>query len=320
MACTSSVPVSAQLVLRLSIDFPMFDPGDQFLTTPYPLANSDYCLITGDQPVDGQQVQCGEVDTESEFGFQLLSQYTASVSATVFSKGTHTIGWTPTVACVRVDGDGEVISGGSGPFCQQNITATGQGIFWDLGGSVSIPSTAVSGSYSATVTLSISGPGLQASISVPASLDISTMQTICSVSTAGGLDLGKALAQTQGSITVSPVTGLRTFGGSQSDPFNSSFTMEQASVTTDADQVTISVQAPQQLQRSSGSIVYKHYTAYRLASGQFYTLALTGSGTHTVTLSSNHDLQFRFGGQVTTTMAATAGTYTGTATVSFQCH
>lgn len=41
----------AQLTLRLPIDFSVFEQGDSFQTTPFPLANNDYCDVTGDQPV-----------------------------------------------------------------------------------------------------------------------------------------------------------------------------------------------------------------------------------------------------------------------------
>ena len=41
----------AQLTLRLPIDFSVFEQGDSFQTTPFPVANNDFCDVIGDQPV-----------------------------------------------------------------------------------------------------------------------------------------------------------------------------------------------------------------------------------------------------------------------------
>ena len=312
---------AAQLVLRLPIDFPEFEQGSSFRTTPHPIANADNCSVTGDQPLHGRAVQCGEVDTEPDFAFVVGSTYTAIVTATSFTKGSYPILWTPTVACVRVTAGGEVIAGGSGSFCTQSISSAGQGIFWDLGGIVNIPDDAEVGAYSSTVTLSVNGQGLSESISVSAELEVAEAEVFCTLSTDSTVDFGSAAASEAGSVTLAPASGSRTYGGDQSDPTGSSeFSLATATVATNAATVVAMVSAPSILSASSETVAFLSYTAERASSNSSWVRAVTGSGSSTLSIIDGEDAEYRFGGRVTTTQSSTAGSYGGTVTVSFQCN
>ncbi len=310
-----------QLLLRLPIDFPEFEQGSSFQTTPYPIANADNCSVIGDQPVDDRAVQCGEVDTEPDFVFIVGATYAATVTATPFTRGIHSITWTPTVACVRVTASGEVIAGGSGSFCTQSITSAGQGIFWDLGGIVNIADDAAVGAYSSTVTLSVSGQGLSESLSVSAELEVAEAEVFCTLGTEDSLDFGSAAAGVAGSVAIAPVSGSRTYGGDQSDPTGSSeFSMATATVHTDAGSVVAMVSAPSFLSSSSETVAFLSYMAERASSISPWVRTVTGSGSSTLTTIDGEDAEYRFGGKVTTTQGSAAGYYVGTVTVTFQCN
>ncbi len=312
----------AQLTLRLPIDFSVFEQGDSFQTTPFPVANNDFCDVTGDQPVGPFPVQCGEVDTP--FAFQVGQTYNASVSATSLSSGSFSFSWSPFVACVRTTSGGEVISGGSSSFCTQSITSSGQGIFWDLGGLVTIPATAPAGRYTAQVTLTVSGPGLTSSLAVAVELDVQAAPVSCNVSSGSSdVDFGQALAMQSGTVSLWPTSGARTYSGGQFDPSGSSpFSLSTAQVTTNATNVVASVSAPASLGRSGGggSISYLSWLAYRDTSAGSYILGVTGSGSVTRAAGGDGFVGFRLGGRVTTTSTSAAGTYLGTVSVTYSCN
>lgn len=316
-----ALPATAQLQLRLPISLPTFAPGSSFQTSPWPLANSDYCTVTGSQSEQGQFVQCGEVGTVTDFGFQVGGAYSASVQATSFVSGSQTVHWSPTLACVRVDSDGESIAGGGGAFCQQSITRAGQGVFWDLGGIVSISSTATGGSYTATVTLTVRGPGLNSSITVPATLNVKVVETTCALQKHSSVSFGSATAGESDTITLSAVHGTRSYGFGKSAPSGSSqYTLGEASVTTNSGSVVVTVQAPSTLQGAGSTLPYTHYTATRTMSTGSYRHSITGSGTATLAVTSGQAIEVRFGGRVSVSQDARAGAYSGIAHVSFQCN
>lgn len=316
-----ALPATAQLQLRLPISFPTFAPGSSFQTTPLPLANSDYCTVTGSQPEQGQFVQCGEVDTVTDFGFQVGGTYSASVQATSFVSGSQTVNWSPTLACVRVGSDGESIAGGSSSFCLQSITRAGQGVFWDLGGILSISSTATGGSYTANVTLTVRGPRLNSSITVPATLNVKVVETTCTLRNHRSVSFGSATARKSGTVTLSSVHGTRSYSSGQSDPSGSSqYTFGKASVTTNSGSVVVTVQAPSTLQGAGSTLPYTLYSATRTTPTGSYRNSITGSGTATLAVTSGQAIEVRFGGRVSVSRDASAGTYSGTAQVSFQCN
>lgn len=306
----------AQLQLRLPISFASFEQGSSFATSPFPTANSDYCAVTGDLP--SGSVQCGEVDTQVSFSFRAGQSYQASVSATALVMGATRINWSPSVACVRVDDNGESISGGSGSSCTQTVTGRDQGIFWDLGGAVSIPGSAPAGSYAAEVTLAVTGPGLNDSITVNAALTVTAAPVQCSVSTAGSLDFGQAAALRAGTVAVSPVTGARSYAGGQHDPSGtSSFSLAAAEVSTSANTVVATVAAPATL--GSGLRFESYLAARRLPSGS-WSLTVTGSGSASRTVGTSGRLGYRLGGRVTTTSSSAAGDYSAAVSLSFSCN
>ena len=308
--------VHAQLQLRLPISFASFEQGSSFATSPFPTANADYCAVTGDEPTGS--VQCGEVDTQVSFSFRVGQSYHASVSATALVMGSTRISWSPSVACVRVDENGESIASGSGSSCNQTVTARDQGIFWDLGGSVSIPGSAPAGSYAADVTLAVTGPGLNDSITIGATLEVTTAPVQCSVSTAGSLDFGQAAALQAGSVVVSPVTAARSYAGGQHDPSGtSSFSLATAEVSTNAQTVTATVAAPSTL----GSVLpFQSYLAARQLPSGSWSLAITGSGSASRTTSTSGRLGYRLGGRATTTSSSAAGSYAAAVSLSFSCN
>ncbi len=307
----------AQLQLRLPISFASFEQGSSFSTSTSPTANSDYCDTTGDEPAAGS-VQCGEVDTQTSFAFRVGGSYRASVSATALVMGTTRITWSPSVACVRVDDNGESISGGSGSSCTQSVTARDQGIFWDLGGSVSIPGTAPAGSYASDVTLAVSGPGLNDSITLDATLTVTEASLQCNVSTAGSLDFGRAAARQEGTISISPVTGSRSYAGGQHDPSGtSSFSLATAEVSTDAQTVVASVAAPATL---GGVLSYDSYLASRRLPSGSWSLAISGSGSASRTVGATGRLGYRLGGRVRTTSTSAANSFAAAVSLSFSCN
>lgn len=314
----------AQLLLRLPIDFSEFEQGNSFATTPFPVAQNDFCDVTGDQPSGPFPVQCGEVDTVTGFAFQIGPTYSASVSATNLSRGGFNFSWSPRVACVRNGSGGEVINGGSSSFCTQSITAPTQGIFWDLGGQVNIPSTAPVGTYTATVTLTVSGPNINASMNVSVTLDVEAGAVTCTVSPDGNsIDFGDGAAQRSGTISLSSTSGSRSYGGSQFDPSgSSSFSLSVTQVTTNGAGVVASVTAPSSLSRSGGggSVPYLSWLAYRDTSTGSYVLGVTGSGSVTRAAGGDGFVGFRLGGRVTTTTGSAAGTYLGTVSVTYSCN
>ena len=307
---------NAQLQLRLPISFASFDQGSSFSTSPFPTANSNYCNTTGAEPTGS--VQCGEVDTRTSFSFRVGGSYRASVTATALVMGTSRISWSPAVACVRVDDKGESISGGGGSACTQTISARDQGIFWDLGGSVSIPAGAAVGSYAADVTLDVSGPGLDDSITLGAALTVTAAPTVCNVSTSGSLDFGRAAAHRAGTVTISPVTGSRAYAGGQDDPSGtSSFSLAAAEVSTNARTVMVTVGAPATL---GGALSFESYLAARQLPSGSWSLAVTGSGSSSRSVGTNGRLGFRMGGRVSTTSSSAAGSYSAAASLSFTCN
>ena len=315
-----ALPATAQLQLRLPIRFPAFAPGSSFQTTPRPHANSDYCTVMGSQPEQGQFVQCGEVDTVTDFGFQVGGTYSATVQATPFVSGSQQISWSPTLACVRVGSDGESIAGGSSSFCLQSITSAGQGVFWDLGGIMSISSTATGGSYTATVTLTVQGPGLNSSISVPATLIVKVAETTCTLQKHSSVSFGSATARKSGTVILSAVRGTRTYSAGQSDPSGSSqYAFGKASVTTNTGSVVVTVQAPSTLQGEGITLPYTHYTATRTTPTGPYSHSITGSGMATLAVTSGQAIEVRMGGRVSVSQDAGSGAYSGTVHVSFQC-
>lgn len=306
----------AQLQLRLPISFASFEQGSSFATTPSPTANSDYCAVTGDEPTGS--VQCGEVDTQVDFSFRVGQSYQASVSATALAMGTNAISWSPAVACVRVGDNGESISGGSSSSCTQTVAAKDQGMFWDLGGSVSIPGTASVGSYAADVTLTVSGPGLSDSITLGATLTVTAAPAQCNVSTAGSLDFGQAAALQTGTVTISPVTADRGYGGAQRDPSGTStFSLATAEVATNVQTVVATVAAPATL---DGTLSFESYLAARQAPSGTWSLAITGSGSASRAVGMSGRLGYRLGGRVSTTSSSAAGGYAGAVSLSFSCN
>ena len=306
---------AAQLLLRLPIHFGEFEQGSSFQTTPFPLANADHCSVSGDQPTGS--VQCGEVDTEPGFAFAPGGPYTARVTATPLTNGSDQIVWTPTVACVRVDGRGESIVGGSGSFCSQSVAISGQGIFWDLGGVVSMGDRVATGQYSATVTLSVQGAGIAESIAVGATLRVRAAPVTCAVTSGSSIQFGQASARKAGTVTIDATTGQRSYAGGQTDPSgSSSYSASEASVRTNARTVTASVTTPSVL---GGSLSYTGFLAYRRTSTAPFVLGITGSGSTVVTVGESGLLSFRLGGRVTTSLSSTAAPYSGTVHLSFLC-
>ncbi len=316
----AATSAQAQLVLRLPLDFSEFEQGASFRTTPFPVANSDYCDVIGDQPVGPFPAQCGEVDTL--FGFQVGAAYSASVSATSLTGGAFSIAWFPYVACVREAAGGEVISGGSSSFCMQSIAAPGETIWWDLGGQASIPAAAPPGRYTAQVTLSVSGPGLSATISVPVEIDVQAAAVMCTVSTDGSdVDFGEASARQAGSVTLSSTNGTRTYQGGQFDPSGSSgFSLATLQVTTNAGGVTATISAPAHLTSGGSTAPYLSYLAYRDTATGPYTLGVTGSGAVSRAAGGDGIVGYRIGGRVTTTSTSPAGAYLGTVSLTFSCN
>ncbi len=306
----------AQLQLRLPINFAAFEQGSSFSTSPFPTANSDSCMVTGSMPTGS--VQCGEVDTQVNFSFRIAGNYWASVSESDLVMGTSRIAWSPTVACVRVDDNGESISGGSGSSCSQTVSGQDQGIFWDLGGIVSIPDRTPAGRYNGNVTLSVTGPGINDSITLDATLLVTAAPVQCQVSTGGSIDFGEAAARQSGTITVSPTTGSRSFAGGQRDPSGSSgFSMATAEVSTNVGAIVASVTAPSTL---GTSLSYTSYLAARHLPTGSWSLALTGSGSASRAVGTSGRMGYRLGGRVSTSATSAAGSYGGTVAISFLCN
>ncbi len=313
VACLSSTMAKGQLQERLPIHFGAFAQGSSFSTTPLPVAGSDTCAVVGATPAG--VVQCGEVDVRAGYRLQIGGLYRASVRATAFTSGATAIPWAPYVACVRLLAGSESIAGGSSAACSQTPADGDRGVFWDLGGSVSIPDRTPAGTYTANVTLTVSGPRLRAAVGVRATLVVAAAPLECRVTSGGAIIFGEAEAATAGSVTLNPTTGRRTYSGGQRGGRTYSFAT--AEVATNARAVVASVSAPTSV---GGGVSFISLLSSRLVPNGSWKQVLSGSGSSSRLVGPEGRMGFRIGGSATTTGASAARTYKGVVRTSFLCN
>ena len=313
LLCLCSHSATGQLQVRLPINFATFAQGSKFSTTPLPVAGNDYCAVIGASPKGA--VQCGEVDTRTGYSFQNGGMYRASVSATSFRAGATSISWAPYVACVRLLGSGESIAGGNSAACSQTFAAGDRGMFWDLGGSVSIPDRTPAGKYISKVTITVTGPRLLAAVTVNATMVVAAAPVKCTVTSGGSIAFGEAKAGTAGSVTLNPVTGRRTYAGGQSG--SRTHTFATVEVATNARAVVASVSAPTDL---GSSVSFTSLLASRLLPFGAWKQVLSGTGSTSRLVGADGQIAYRIGGRVAIKASSTVRSYSGIVRTSFICN
>jgi len=185
---------------------------------------------------------------------------------------------------------------------------------WALGGTASIPQGATPGIYRGIVTLVLEGPDGAIRQNVPVTARVRASEPACTLSQDRVLHFGHGLASQPGELILNPVHGLRTLTGAQKASPPSPYQISAIHIATTLDHVLITVSAPSVLRSPTAAMRFTSLLASN------HSLAITGSGSTTLTPDEQGTLRLRLGGRVSVTSNTPPGRYRGTIQIRYHCY
>ncbi|MYI84087.1 MAG: DUF4402 domain-containing protein [Rhodothermaceae bacterium] len=247
---------------------------------------------------------------ESTFSPEVHAWYDAVIQGSPLRMGRHTLAWEPHLSCGR--------SGGkvAARMCRSQAS---DALLWSLSGVVPDQPHLVPGIYQGYAMLTVSGPTGTYSTSIPVTYEVHADKVSCAVSATRKLDFGEAEANRPGSVTLSSITGGRSYKGSQQYGRGvSTYAPAALTLTTSAGSAMVTVLAPVTLSSSSGTIGFTSQLAYQTIPGGRYVPLIEGSGSRRIAVNGGR-MGFRIGGTVHTDATSSEAHYQGNITVTFLC-
>ena len=247
---------------------------------------------------------------ESTFSPEVHAWYDAVIQGSPLRMGGHTLVWEPHLSCGHSNGNV------AARMCRSQASGV---LVWSLSGVVPHQPNVVPGIYQGYAILTVSGPTGTYSTSIPVTHEVPADKLSCAVSATRKLDFGEAEAYRSGSVTLSSVTGGRSYKGSQQYGRGvSTYAPAVLTMTTSAESVMVSVLAPATLSSSSGTIGFTSLLAYQTTPGGRYMPLIEGSGSRRVAINGGR-MGFRIGGTVHTDATSAEAHYQGNITITFLC-
>lgn len=247
---------------------------------------------------------------ESTFSPEAHAWYDAVVQGSPLRMGGHTLAWEPQLSC------GHSSANVGTRMCRSQSSGV---FFWSLSGVVSRQPHTVPGIYQGYAVLTVSGPTGTYSTSIPVTHEVHADKVSCAVSATRKLDFGEAEAYRPGSVTLSSITGGRSYKGSQEYRRGAStYAPAALTLTTSAESVMVTVLAPVTLSSSAGTIGFTSQLAYQAIPGAGYVPLIEGSGSRQIAVNGGR-MGFRIGGTVRTDATSAEAHYQGNITVTFLC-
>lgn len=251
-----------------------------------------------------EALRCGEI----EAFLPAATAYVASITAVPLKSGPRTLVWDPAVWCasaLRPTRTRACAAGNSGR------------ILWQIAGHVRQGQSVLPGLYQGAAILMLEAGDDAWSVRVPVSLEVLDKQPSCMLSGGGHLDFGRAEGMRATTITLDPMQASRSWPGPNESPM--AYAFAHMTVRSPAANLTVNVHAPRELSAAGASVSFTSLLAYRTDDSGPWALLMKGSGSRTIAIPANRNLQFRLGGTVITTQASPESRYTGAVTVSFHC-
>ena len=247
---------------------------------------------------------------ESAFSPEVHAWYDAVIQGSPLRMGGHMLAWEPHLSCGHSNGND------AARMCRSQAAGV---LVWSLSGVVPLQPNTVPGIYQGFAILTVRGPAGTYSTSVPVTHEVHADKVSCAVSATRKLDFGEAEAYRSGSVTLSSITGGRSYKGSQHYGRGAStYAPAVLTLTTSAESVMVSVLAPVTLSSSTGSIGFTSQLAYQSIPGSRYVPLIEGSGSKRIAISGGR-MGFRIGGTVHTDATSAEAHYKGNITVTFLC-
>ena len=247
---------------------------------------------------------------ESTFFPEVDAWYDAVIQGSPLRMGGHTLAWEPHLSCGRSHGNV------AARMCRSQTSGV---LFWSLSGVVPRQPHLVPGIYHGYAILTVSGPTGTYSTSIPVTYEVHADKVSCAVSATRKLDFGEAEAYRSGSVTLSSITGGRSYKGSrQYGGGVSTYAPAALTLATSAESVMVSVLAPVTLSSSAGTIGFTSELAYQTIPGGRYVPLIEGSGSRRIAVNGGR-MGFRIGGTVHTDATSAEAHYQGNITVTFLC-
>ncbi|MXY07235.1 MAG: DUF4402 domain-containing protein [Rhodothermaceae bacterium] len=247
---------------------------------------------------------------ESAFSPEAHAWYDAVIQGSPLRMGGHTLAWEPHLSCGHSSGNV------AGRTCRSQASGV---LFWSLSGVVSQKQHKAPGIYQGYAILTVRGPTSTYSTSIPVTYEVHADKVSCAVSATRKLDFGEAEAYRPGSVTLSSITGGRSYKGSQQYGRGvSTYAPAALTLTTSAGSAMVTVLAPATLSSSTGTIGFTSQLAYQTIPGGRYVPLIEGSGSRRIAVNGGR-MGFRIGGTVSTDAASAEAHYQGNITVTFLC-
>lgn len=247
---------------------------------------------------------------ESTFSPEAHAWYDAVVQVSPLRMGGHTLAWEPRLSC------GHPSSNAAARMCRSQASGV---LIWSLSGVVPLQPHTVPGIYQGYAILTVSGPTGTYSTSIPVTHEVHADKVSCAVSATRKLDFGEAEAFRPGTVTLSSITGGRSYKGSQQYGRGASnYAPAVLTLTTSAESVMVTVLAPVTLSSAAGTIGFTSQLAYQTIPGGRYVPLIEGSGSRRIDVNGGR-MGFRIGGTVRTDATSAEAHYQGNITVTFLC-